>query len=52
MAIAGALVNDPSMVLADEPTGALDTGRQVVELLRGLTRRGVTMIVAGFLAGL
>jgi putative ABC transport system ATP-binding protein len=48
VAVARALVADPALVLADEPTGNLDTasGRSVFELLRGLTqeRRTVVMV--------
>jgi len=48
VAIARALANDPSIILADEPTGNLDskTGKRIVELLFSLTKDGKTVIVA------
>jgi putative ABC transport system ATP-binding protein len=47
VAIARALVNEPSVILADEPTGALDsaTTRQVLELLSALHAEGKTLLI-------
>ncbi len=47
VAVARALMNKPALLLADEPTGAVDarTGEQVAELLRELNQSGQTLVV-------
>lgn len=47
MAIARALINDPELILADEPTGSLDTNtaQNIMNIFKELNKSGKTIII-------
>ncbi len=47
VAVARALINNPAIILADEPTGNLDSrsGREIIEIFKSLNNEGVTIIL-------
>ncbi len=48
MSLARAIVNNPSVLIADEPTGNLDpdTAKEIMELLEDINRSGTTIVMA------